>query len=196
MRTYRSHKLVQAAPIYGADPKALSIFTATSDGLPSEEFRLPAGFFARGTPAPGDYLVRYEPDGYLSWSPKAVFEAGYALVDGEGTEASDAPNPEPQKGLDFGEALRRLKRGDRVAREGWNGKGAWLSLSGPLEGRLISSEQFWSPNNRLYADGQPLGEAKVLPCITMKTADGSILMGWLASQTDMLASDWCMVPSG
>lgn len=34
---------------------------------------------------------------------------------------------------------------------------------------------------------------KVLPCITMKTADNAILMGWLASQTDMLAEDWAIV---
>ena len=28
---------------------------------------------------------------------------------------------------------------------------------------------------------------------TMKTATGEILMGWLASQTDMLAEDWRIV---
>jgi hypothetical protein len=27
----------------------------------------------------------------------------------------------------------------------------------------------------------------------MKTATGEILMGWLASQTDMLAEDWAIV---
>jgi len=27
----------------------------------------------------------------------------------------------------------------------------------------------------------------------MKTATGEILMGWLASQTDMLADDWTIV---
>ena len=37
------------------------------------------------------------------------------------------------------------------------------------------------------------GSAVVLPCITMKTATGEILMGWLASQTDMLAEDWSVV---
>ncbi len=34
-------------------------------------------------------------------------------------------------GLTFGDALVALKAGRRVAREGWNGKGMWLSLSGP-----------------------------------------------------------------
>jgi hypothetical protein len=27
----------------------------------------------------------------------------------------------------------------------------------------------------------------------MKTADDKILMGWLASQTDMLSTDWCIL---
>ena len=34
--------------------------------------------------------------------------------------------------FDFGAALAALKAGQRVARIGWNGKGMWLSLSGPL----------------------------------------------------------------
>ena len=37
------------------------------------------------------------------------------------------------------------------------------------------------------------GTVKVMPYITMKAADGSIVMGWLASQTDMLADDWVIV---
>lgn len=37
------------------------------------------------------------------------------------------------------------------------------------------------------------GTATVLPSITMKTATGEILMGWLASQSDMLATDWVVL---
>lgn len=98
-----------------------------------------------------------------------------------------------EKLMTFGEAVERLKRGDRIARLGWNGKGMWLSLSGPLEGRQITADKFWSANNAHYAARQPDGAANVLPCITMKTADGSILMGWLASQTDILSEDWVVV---
>lgn len=91
-------------------------------------------------------------------------------------------------GLTFGDALVALKAGRRVAREGWNGKGMWLSLSGPGV-RDVPAGGFWSVNNADHARSQG-GTAKVLPCITMKTATGEILMGWLASQTDMLAEDW------
>lgn len=122
------------------------------------------------------YKVIYQ-DGYASWSPKDTFEEAYREV----------------HGLDFGDAIRALKAGKRVARAGWNGKGMWLSLSEPLEGRKISHDKFWSLNNATFAYDQPNNQANVLPCITMKTADESILMGWLASQSDMLAEDWVVL---
>jgi len=134
------------------------------------------------------YLVEYmdggKPNhpahhGYISWSPKAQFDNAYR----------------PSNAMTFGMALEALKQGHKVARSGWNGKGMWLSLSGPVEGRVISPELFWSKNNRDWAEKR--GGALVLPCITMKTIDSSgregILMGWLASQTDILAEDWEIV---
>jgi hypothetical protein len=97
-----------------------------------------------------------------------------------------APGP-----LDFGDAIRALKAGKRVARAGWNGKGMWLSLS--CDGtREVPAENFWSPHNAEHAR-QSGGTATVLPSITMKTATGEILMGWLASQSDMLATDWVVL---
>lgn len=59
------------------------------------------------------YGVKYA-DGYVSWSPKAVFEEAY----------------QPLDALSFGHALAALKTGARVARAGWNGKGMWLRLVG------------------------------------------------------------------
>ncbi|HBY1960140.1 TPA: DUF2829 domain-containing protein [Raoultella ornithinolytica] len=51
-------------------------------------------------------------DGYVSWSPKEVFEKAYR----------------PVSGLSFGLAIEALKQGKKVARAGWNGKGMWLKL--------------------------------------------------------------------
>lgn len=90
---------------------------------------------------------------------------------------------------DIGWAVIALKNGCKVRRSGWNGKGMWLSLSGPVGARLVAEDAFWSKNNREYAQ-QNGGHAQVLPCVTMKTATGEILMGWLCSQTDLLADDW------
>lgn len=130
------------------------------------------------------YLVEYldggKPNhpnhvGYISWSPKEQFDRAYR----------------PTTGMTFGLAIEALKHGERVARAGWNGKDMWLSLSCG-ETRDIPAENFWSPHNAQHAREQG-GTAKVLPSITMKTATGEILMGWLASQTDMLAEDWVIV---
>jgi len=90
----------------------------------------------------------------------------------------------------FGDALIALKSGKRVARAGWNGKGMWLALSPGKQD--MPSRGFWAEQNMRYAEDNG-GAADVLPCITMKTATGEILMGWLASQTDMLAMDWEVV---
>lgn len=144
---------------------------------------------ANENPSDEGFLVEYvdggtanHPDhvGYISWSPKDVFERSYR----------------PSTGLDFGAALQALKAGERVARAGWNGKGMWLALSGALGGRRIPAASFWNKHNAEYAAQTIDGSANVLPCITMKTAGGEILMGWLASQTDMLAEDWYVLGAG
>lgn len=98
------------------------------------------------------YAVLYA-DGYRSWSPKEPFEEAYRAVEM----------------VNFGDALFMLKRGHRMARAGWNGKGMWLELQRPDAGSKMT-----------------------LPYIYMKTADDQ-LVPWLASQTDMLAEDWVVL---
>lgn len=89
----------------------------------------------------------------------------------------------------FGLALEHIKEGGKAARAGWNGKGMWIAYSPGSE--ALPAANFWAPANKAYAEEQG-GTADVLPCITMKTATGEILMGWLASQSDMLAEDWVL----
>jgi len=94
--------------------------------------------------------------------------------------------------MDFGGAISALKSGEKVAREGWNGKGMWLSLSGFIGGVDVHADNFWSKHNADFAN-ESGGTVKVLPAITMKNARGEIVMGWLASQEDMLSEDWVIV---
>ena len=82
-----------------------------------------------------------------------------------------------KNGMNFGQAIEALKQGKRVAREGWNGKGMYLGL---IKGRSL--ERCFDPDSA--------------PCensICMKTAQDTVVVGWLASQTDMLAEDWTIV---
>ena len=79
--------------------------------------------------------------------------------------------------FNFGEALKYLKRGLKVCRQGWNGKGMYL---------LIVPSEKWGIIEKI---GLGIPKGNLLPWIGMKTADGKFVP-WLASQTDMLAEDW------
>ena len=94
------------------------------------------------------------------------------------------------QGLTFSLALENLKLGKKVARKGWNGKGMWIALGAGQEN--LPSDKFWNKHSKAHAE-QNGGKANVLPYIIFKTANDEILMGWLASQTDMLSDDWEIV---
>ena len=79
--------------------------------------------------------------------------------------------------MDFGEAIKALKEGKKVARKGWNGKGMYLYLA---DGELLT--------DAIGDDSFPFTDS-----VVMKTADDKYCIGWLASQTDMLAEDWEIV---
>ena len=84
-------------------------------------------------------------------------------------------------GDDFGGALAALRDGRRVCREGWNGKGMFLFL---VPGSKFKVNR--APLLGIYPEGT---EIDYHPHIDMKTAQGYVVP-WLASQADMLASDW------
>lgn len=91
--------------------------------------------------------------------------------------------------LKFSEALKAAQEQEvRIARSGWNGKGMWVCVGSTTPTKL-ASEKFWNKHTKKFAEQQG-GEAEVLPYMLMKTADNKIQMGWLASQSDLLADDW------
>lgn len=108
-------------------------------------------------------------DGYISWSPRDVFHEAYQPT---------------EEGMDFGHALECIKRGGRVARVGWNGKGMFLFL---VPGSTFKVNR--PPLMGIYPEGT---EINYHAHIDMRTADGQIVP-WLCSQTDMLAEDWVLV---
>lgn len=72
--------------------------------------------------------------------------------------------------ITFGDAVAALKEGKRVYREGWNGKGMWIELYRN------------SPHDFMTQD-----------YIFMKDVFNRYVP-WVASQTDILAEDWTVVP--
>jgi hypothetical protein len=86
--------------------------------------------------------------------------------------------------MDFSAALKCLKSGERVKRDGWNGKGMYVVLQkGYPEGIPINA-------NTAECTRLPQGTVcKFLPYLMMRTAQGGFVP-WLISQTDALAEDW------
>jgi len=67
---------------------------------------------------------------------------------------------------DFAWAMRKLRNAEHLTRSGWNGKNMWIYIQMPDDHSKMTE-----------------------PYIYMKTADSKIVP-WVASQTDLLASDW------
>ena len=80
--------------------------------------------------------------------------------------------------FNFGEAIKYLKRGFKVARKGWNGKGIYLEMQKPDENSKMTLPYIYIVTNTLVSDN-PHAPRGIVP--------------WLASQTDMLCEDWVFV---
>lgn len=86
--------------------------------------------------------------------------------------------------MDFGDAIRAMKSGKRVAREGWNGKGMFLFI---VTGSTFTVNR--EPLLSIMGEGT---QVQYHAHIDMKTAQGYVVP-WLASQSDMLSDDWGIV---
>lgn len=127
----------------------------------------------------------FAPDGGISFKESAWWPTGTNLLHaGQAKEMFEYVTAATSE-MDFGQAIEALKAGKKVARLGWNGKGMFL---------------YYVPADRYPARTQSakgyFGEDALVPYhayIAMKTAD-DMVVPWLASQTDMLAEDWEVVP--
>ena len=78
----------------------------------------------------------------------------------------------------FGRALLELKGSNKLARKGWNGKGIFIELQVPDKNSKMSSPYIFIDTTGLQTDNIDAPRS---------------LVPWLASQTDMLATDWIIV---
>lgn len=81
----------------------------------------------------------------------------------------------------FGEAIKYLKRGFKVARKGWNGKKQYIELATNISYMNASNEV-------VNCEHDAIGNMAIAFVGT-----SGVQMGWLASQADMLANDWVFV---
>ena len=81
----------------------------------------------------------------------------------------------------FGEAIKYVKRGLKVQRQGWNGKNQYIELA--------SNISYISPDGGVQnCEHEAIGNKAIAFVGT-----SGVQLGWLASQADMLAEDWRIV---
>ena len=82
--------------------------------------------------------------------------------------------------MTFGEAIEAMKQGKKVHRQGWNGKGQYIELATNVsyvntDGEVVNVNHDQMGNKAVAFVGT-----------------SGVQLGWLASQSDMLSSDWVM----
>lgn len=132
------------------------------------------------------FLVEYldggqanHPDhkGYISWSPKEVFENAY----------------KPSGNMNFGQALEMMKLGKKVARSGWNGANQFVVMMPALYLPSFSTQEAGPKVNDRTA--KFIGEDTPLDCqpyCALFNAQEQWVPGWIPSQGDLFADDWCV----
>lgn len=132
----------------------------------------------------GVIMNHFEEDGSPDVPTSALFPRDILWVMGNDWEVvGEETAAVPADTYSFGDAINFLKAGKKVARKGWNGKDMFLFLATDIE---FHTEADLSCVSDLEGD-------LTLPAVVMKTADDHFCVGWLASQTDMLADDWFTV---
>lgn len=83
--------------------------------------------------------------------------------------------------MDFGKAIQLLKEGKKLQRSGWNGKNQYIELA--------TNISYKNTNNEIInAEHDAIGNKAIAFVGT-----SGVQLGWLASQSDMLAEDWRVV---
>ena len=186
--------------------------------LPADEDGSDEGYLTEDINSPPNTL---DFDGYVSWTPKAMFDDQFYEADDWQVKVGECTAPQDpdhvltddeiatlasggslcnccefvqvggdcpiEKGdeFDFGSALHLMELGERVQREGWNGKGMFVYI--------VPAASYPAQRN---AKGVLVGEYPddMVPYsayIALKTASGEVVP-WTISQSDALATDWCL----
>jgi len=135
-------------------------------------------------------------------------DAARLFVEGKECKVLFDFNETENGNLTFGDAIKALKQGKRVAREGWNGKGMFIFMRPADEIRvdvvanniksLPQTVKDYYLHDCFDMDGKAIeiDESDVVEFtayLCLKDANGRIVNGWLASQTDILAEDWVIL---
>ena len=94
--------------------------------------------------------------------------------------------------LSFGQAIDLCKNENaKISREGWNGKGMYVFLATCVNFRTEADLSEFNPIRT--EEFNELNAVEVGDMLVLRTAQGTLQPGWLASQADMLAEDWVIL---
>ena len=157
MGTYIGCKLINALPMTRLEYNEYRGWKVPEDENPEDE-----GYLVEY--ADGGQSNHPNHEGYISWSPKDVFNRAYRQTEN----------------LSFGMALEAVRLGKQIARKGWNGKNQFVFL--------IKASDYQKSLG--FGFGEYEGEPTICDGLAIKTTSGQVQVGWLASQSDMLSDDW------
>lgn len=83
--------------------------------------------------------------------------------------------------MNFGKALEECKCGAKISRKGWNGKNQYVELASNISYKNSKGEIVNVNHDNIGSN-----------CLAFIGTSG-IQLGWLASQSDMLANDWNII---
>lgn len=161
MKQYIGVKLINAKPMTRGEYNDFRGWTVPADENPADD-----GYLIEYLDGVKGNTDRYQ--GYVSWSPSGVFHNAYG----------------PTDGMTFGLAVEAMKRGAKVARAGWNGKGLFVyyvaANAYPVQTGAAKSH---------------FGEGAMVPYnayMAIKNVNDTVST-WVPSVNDCLANDWTIV---
>ena len=157
MQKYIGTKVINAVSMTRKAYNDFRGWTVPADENPADE-----GFLIEVI---GGFKNTVQYNGYVQWLPTESFNFEYR----------------PSDNLTFGLALEALKKGSKLARKGWNGKGLLLELAQPTEDSLMTLPYIY-----MAYPSSPASDTAPSNHINARVP-------WLASQTDVLADDWVIV---
>lgn len=161
MNRYIGTKIINATPM-----TRLEYNQFRGWALPADENGADEGFLVEYVDGGKANTEQYA--GYVSWTPKDVFERAYRQT----------------QGMTFGDAVEALKAGQKVARAGWNGKGMFVYY--------VPANAY--PVNTAAAKSF-FGEGSLVPYnayMAIKNVNNTVST-WVPSVNDVLAEDWEVV---
>ncbi len=116
----------------------------------------------------GDVGNHPKHDGYISWSPKEVFDGSYTEM----------------VGLSLGAAIEAVKVGKKIARKGWNGNDMFVYY--------VPAAKYEAQTSIMLDMAYDQGLIPYNAYLAIRTASGAVST-WAPSCSDTLAEDWYVV---